>query len=85
MPLVEAKKAVETLRKEGLKVSLIDIFSVKPIDHSIAEIAKECKSKIVVFEETYRAGNIFEALSSEFSTEGFSITGVHVTEIPCSG
>lgn len=46
----EALKAAETLKKEGINITVIDMICVKPIDKDlIINLAKKCK-KVITFE-----------------------------------
>lgn len=58
--LIEAKKAVDELKKEGVNIRLVDLFTIKPIDaatlvHSVAAT----NNKLLVIEEHYPYGGIY--------------------------
>jgi transketolase len=58
--LIEAKKAVDELKAEGINIRLVDLFSIKPIDaatlvHSVAAT----NNKLLVIEEHYPYGGIY--------------------------
>lgn len=52
VPLQECLKAVNKLQEENIKVRLIDIFSLSPIDKTeLCKSLLECNRKILVVEE----------------------------------
>jgi transketolase len=59
----EAVKASKVLAEEGIKITLIDLFSVKPIDSEalIAEAGKT-GNKILVVEDHYAQGGMGDAV-----------------------
>lgn len=53
----EALKAYNTLKKSGINIRIIDLYSVKPADSlSLIKNAKECKGKVIVVEDHYYGG-----------------------------
>jgi len=63
--LHEALKAHDRLKKNGVFISVIDAYSVKPIDaDTIIGVAKKSGNKIVVVEDHYIEGGLGEAVSS---------------------
>ena len=62
--LHEALKAHEELKKQGINIAVVDLYSVKPIDNiTIQQYSSKLKNVIVV-EDHYPAGGIGEAVSS---------------------
>jgi transketolase len=62
--LHEALKAYEELLEEGIPVTIIDIFCVKPMDSNlIKEVSMDCDA-IITVEDHYAAGGIGEAVCS---------------------
>ncbi len=85
--LFEALKAQEELEKKDFDISVIDLYSVKPINKKkLNELIKQYQ-KIIVVEDHYPAGGIAEAVLS--SIEDFTSVKkfVHlcVKKIPSSG
>ncbi len=82
--LHEAVKAYKKLNNDGIKVRIIDMYSVKPIDkQAIAKACLETKALIVV-EDHYIEGGIYEAVCSS----GVATKPVHslaVKKMSCSG
>jgi transketolase len=84
--LLEAKKAAEKLASEGINIRLIDLFSIKPIDaQTITECVKGTNNKLLVIEEHFPEGGIFEAVCSAVATQGFKIYNTSVDKLPRSG
>jgi len=76
----EALKAANELENSGIKVRVIDAYSVKPLDEkTLKSVAK--KMPIIVVEDHYKEGGLGEAVSSL----GIPITHLCVNEIPRSG
>ncbi|MGN1129905.1 MAG: transketolase family protein [Ruminococcus sp.] len=65
----EARKAVESLEKEGINARLINIHTIKPIDRDIIiKAAKEC-GQIVTVEEHNIIGGLADAVCEVTSSE----------------
>ena len=68
--LHEALKAHKILSDQGLSISVIDIYSVKPIDiKTIYKTAQKSNGRLIVVEDHYPEGGICEAITSELSKE----------------
>lgn len=77
----EALKAHEILKKKGINIRVIDLYSVKPIDkNQILANAKACKNKVIVVEDHY-----FNGIGSVVRQIVGKIRHLHVKEIPHSG
>ncbi len=62
--LYEALKAYEELLKEGIKVRVIDLYSIKPLDvETLKKAAEETKAMITV-EDHFAEGGMGEAVAS---------------------
>lgn len=75
----EALKAYEELRKRGVNVAVVDAYSVKPIDETLADFCKN--KKVIVVEDHYSEGGLGDAVRA------LNIPIVHlaVKDIPRSG
>jgi len=86
--LHEALKAQKELAKKGTGVTVLDVYSIKPLDvKTIVQLVKECKN-IVVVEDHYPAGGIGEAvadliINNKLKIENFS--HLCVRKLPRSG
>lgn len=90
--LFEALNAYEQLKKEGIAVRVIDLYSIKPIDsETLAKAAKETKA-IITVEDHYAEGGIGEAVAGaveELKSKNNGLTapvvGLAVRKMPRSG
>ncbi|MDD5164239.1 MAG: transketolase [Patescibacteria group bacterium] len=79
--LFEALKAYEILKKEGINIRIIDLYSIKPIDAAtLQQAAKETKA-IITVEDHFAEGGMGEAVRSI----GININSLAVRKMPRSG
>lgn len=83
--LHEAIKAHSVLLEEGINIKVIDLYSIKPLDSATLEKESSKCKKIIVVEDHFRAGGIFEAVSSSLINSGIEIYSLSVTKSPRSG
>jgi transketolase len=82
----EALKAYETLAREGIYISVIDLYSVKPLDkHTVLSIARASGNKVITVEDHYRQGGIGSQVCYALRNESIHITCLAVTALPHSG
>jgi len=82
----EALKAYEILANEGIKIRVVDLYSVKPLDEAtLIRCALETNRTIVAVEDHYPEGGIGDAVASAVSKEGIKVHKLAVTDIPRSG
>ena len=82
----EALKAHEKLRKKGIAISVIDLYSVKPLDiDTIVRIANKNNNKIITVEDHYLEGGLGQAVTYGLRNSGNKITCLSVTKLPRSG
>jgi transketolase len=80
----EAIKAYDELKKIGITARVIDLYSIKPIDHQTLEQAINDTQALVVVEDHYPEGGIAEAIRSEVTvTKPFA--SLAVRKLPQSG
>jgi transketolase len=83
--LFEALGAYEALKKEGILIRVIDLYSIKPIDiQTLREAGRETKA-ILAVEDHYEAGGIGEAVMSALATEPVPVHSLAVRKKPKSG
>lgn len=83
--LHEALAAFEELQKENIKIRVIDLYSIKPIDAQILkEAAKETKL-IITVEDHFAEGGISEAVKSALADCPIKIISLAVRKMPMSG
>lgn len=89
--LHEALKAAKAIKeKHGKSVSVIDLYTVKPLDwKTIVETAKKTNNRIVTVEDHYPEGGIGEAVASALLQNApgvdFRVKKLCVKGIPMSG
>lgn len=84
--LHEALKAHSQLQAQGIDVSIIDLYSVKPIDRAtLQKIVAESGNVFITVEDHYLQGGLGEAVVYELRNSGARSTCLAVTELPRSG
>ena len=84
--LNEALKAYDSLRKDGVSIRVIDLFSVRPVDaDTLLKAAAVTNNTIITVEDHYPAGGIGDAVSEAVSAEGVKVYRLAVREVPHSG
>jgi transketolase len=84
--LFEALKAYEILMQQNVFISVIDLYSIKPLDSSTVKfIASQSKNKIIAVEDHYQEGGIGEAVRSALVGENIEIHSLSVSKLPRSG
>jgi transketolase len=84
--LVEALKAYDKLKEQGILIRVIDIFSVKPIDKGLLiDCGKRTNNTIITVEDHNRDGGLGDAVAAAVATEGVRVHKLAVSELPRSG
>lgn len=81
--LHEALKAYEELKKNGIHIRVIDLYSVKPLDTETLKRALSETKAIITVEDHYPAGGIGEAVKSELGSD--RVYSLACNKIPKSG
>jgi transketolase len=82
----EALKAHDELEKQGLRIRVVDLYSLQPIDAAaLVRCARETQGRIITVEDHYANGGIGDAVSGAVAPEGFAVHRLAVREIPRSG
>lgn len=82
----EALKAADVLAKDGIGITVIDAYSVKPLaKDAILAAARRTNNCVVTVEDHYIEGGLGDAVAGELSTEGVRVYKLGVTEVPRSG
>jgi len=82
----EALKAYEALANEGIKIRVIDLYSVKPLDEAtLIRSALESNRTIITVEDHYPEGGIGDAVAAAVSKEGIKVHKLAVNDLPRSG
>jgi transketolase len=84
--LFEALKAADTLSKDGLGITVIDAYSVKPLGKDVIRAAaQKTNNTVLTVEDHYPEGGLGDAVASELSTDGIKVHKLAVFELPHSG
>lgn len=81
----EALKASEILEKEGVFITVIDLYSIKPIDEKLLTELSRKKLPFVVIEDHYPFGGIGETVKGFLANDDVVIHHLAVNKIPRSG
>lgn len=84
--LFEALKAADTLKAEGVNVTVIDAYSIKPLGKDvILAAAKKTGNTVITVEDHYSEGGLGDAVAGELSCEGVKVHKLAVNGLPRSG
>lgn len=83
--LHQANAASQYLSDQGIKVRLVDLYSIKPLDQETLERAADQTQAILVVEDHYPCGGIFEAVAGALAHRPTPIYSLAVNKIPRSG
>ncbi len=84
--LHEALNAYDLLKAEGIFVSVIDLYSIKPMDiETIVKIAQNSNNKIISVEDHYINGGIGQILAGQIINSEIKQKMLGVTKISRSG
>ncbi len=93
--LFEALKAADRLKTEGINARVIDLYSVKPVDHeTLHQAARHTDGRVITVEDHWPEGGIGSAVADAFAGEGdvpsysgppLRLTKLAVREMPGSG
>jgi transketolase len=84
--LFEALKAADTLAKDGVNITVIDAYSVKPLGCDVIRAAaNKTRNTVVTVEDHYPEGGLGDAVAGELSGDGIKVHKLAVYELPRSG
>lgn len=83
--VLEALKAYEILKKEGILIRVMDCYSVKPIDAKTLIEAGRAAGVIITVEDHYPEGGLGEAVLEAVGPHGIAVHKLAVNQIPRSG
>jgi len=84
--LYEALKAADALKSEGIGITVIDAYSIKPLGKDIIKAAAQRTGGLVVtVEDHYPEGGLGDAVAGELSAEGIRVHKLAVPTLPHSG
>jgi transketolase len=84
--LHEALKAADALKAEGIGITVIDAYSIKPLGKKeILAAAQKTKSTVITVEDHYSEGGLGDAVAGELSVNGIKVHKLAVNGLPRSG
>jgi transketolase len=84
--LYEALKAADALKNEGIGITVIDAYSVKPLGKdTILAAAQKTGNLVLTVEDHYAQGGLGDAVAGELSSAGVKVHKLAVFELPRSG
>ncbi len=84
--LHEALKAADILKNEGIEITVIDAYSIKPLAKEIlVAAAQKTGNRVVTVEDHYAEGGLGDAVAGELSASGVKVHKLAVREVPHSG
>ena len=82
----EALQAYDRLKADGISITVIDAYSVQPIDaKTLVEAGRAAGGRIITVEDHYAAGGLADAVSEAVAPAGLAVQRLAVREIPHSG
>jgi transketolase len=84
--LHEALKAADKLKAEGVGVTVIDAYSIKPLGADVIRAAaQKTGNTVITVEDHYIEGGLGDAVAGELSVDGIKVHKLAVTSLPRSG
>lgn len=84
--LFEALKAADALKNEGIGITVIDAYSIKPLGKDvILAAAKKTNNTVITVEDHYAEGGLGDAVAGELSADGVRVHKLAVNSLPRSG
>ena len=84
--LFEALKAADALKNEGIGITVIDAYSIKPLGKDVIRAAaRKTGNTVVTVEDHYAEGGLGDAVAGELSANGIKVHKLAVTGLPRSG
>lgn len=84
--LFESLKAADALAAEGIKITVIDAYSVKPLGKDVIKAAAaRTNSLILTVEDHYPEGGLGDTVAGELSADGIRVHKLAVFDLPRSG
>jgi transketolase len=84
--LHEAIKAADALAKEGIGITVVDAYCIKPLGKDVIKAAAAKTGNVVVtVEDHYAEGGLGDAVAGELSCDGVKVHKLAVRELPRSG
>jgi transketolase len=84
--VVEALTAYQRLKREGIAVRVIDLFSVQPIDREeLVASTRACAGIVITVEDHHAHGGLGDSVLAELAKERVTVVKLAVTRVAHSG
>jgi len=84
--LFEALKAADALKAEGIGITVVDAYSIKPLGKDVIKAAaQKTGNTVITVEDHYAEGGLGDAVAGELSVDGIKVHKLAVRELPHSG
>jgi transketolase len=84
--LHEALKAADALKAEGIGITVIDAYSIKPLGRDVIKAAaQKTGNAVITVEDHYLEGGLGDAVAGELSVDGIKVHKLAVNALPRSG
>lgn len=84
--LHEALKAYDILANQGIFVTVIDLYSIKPLaKEALFDVVRKTNNRVITVEDHYAEGGIGDAVAGDLSSYGIRVHKLAVRELPHSG
>jgi transketolase len=84
--LFEALKAADALKQQGIGITVIDAYSIKPLAKDVIKAAaQKTSNRVLTVEDHYAEGGLGDAVAGELSLDGIQVHKLAVTQLPHSG
>jgi transketolase len=84
--LHEALKAADALKAEGIGITVIDAYSIKPLGKEVIKAAaQKTGNTVITVEDHYLEGGLGDAVAGELSVDGIKVHKLAVNALPRSG
>jgi transketolase len=84
--LFEALKAADLLAKEGISITVVDAYCVKPLGADVIRAAaQKTRNQVITVEDHYPEGGLGDAVAGALSQDGVQVHKLAVYDLPRSG
>lgn len=81
----EVLKAHTLLAQKNIPIAVADLYCIKPLDNKkLLALARTCNNQIIVVEDHYQAGGIFDTVCCALAHDNITCYGLAVKQIPHS-
>ena len=77
----EAYKAAEALEKEGISIEIIDLRTVRPMDHAAIVASVKKTNRLVILEEAWPFGSVASEITFRIQDEAFDYLDAPIKRI----